>query len=230
MNDEKLETIIKLNNMSRLAADVSAMKQQIATQTRLLNIPPIYQGKKFSDIKIYSEVSPTYQRETIQRIIKHFSNYRENIKACKNSAFIGNFGNGKSLMAYLVAQCVINQGFRVKLQEFNEIISDVRSNWGKPEIEQKNFLKSYSIPDLLIIDEFKQEVTLDEHKTLSEIFDWRYKHQKPILLIANKKIGVIEEVLGPRLWSRFQENDPEIFVFAWEDFRPVKSKFISQNR
>jgi DNA replication protein DnaC len=203
------------------------IKKQITVQTSLLNVPPLYQGATFKDVKIYSEICPDHQKETLTRIKNYALNFRKNLKAHKNAIFLGNFGNGKTMLAFIIAQSIINQGFKVKLQKFDDIISDKRKLWGMPEAVQANFLKDFSIPDLLIIDEFgKDKITDDEHKTLSKIFDWRYEHRKPILLIANKTQEDLGEILGPRLWSRLEENDPELFVFAWEDFRPMKARFL----
>lgn len=209
-------TIKELERMSRQSLAESVIKSRVATQLRLLNIPPMYQGKTISDYKIESHS----QKITFDRMVNFYSNFRENLKSHRNAMFLGNFGTGKTMLAYLFAQNIINQGYRVKYQKFDDIISDVRKTWGKSEVETEDVIKSFSYPDLLIIDEFgRSKITDDKIETFSKIFDWRYEYKKPVLLIANFKAGDIEAMLGARLWSRFEQNQAEIFAFTWSDYR-----------
>ena len=196
--------------------NVIEQKQQIDTYIKLLNVPPLYKSLTFNDYQIYEDS----QKPVFDQIIKYCDNFLIILKSHRNALFLGRIGNGKTMLAYIIAQTLIYKGFKVRFFKFDEMIDSVRKTWSKPEIDSDHYVKSFAISHLLIVDEVgRDRITDDQIRIFSKIFEYRYEHKRPIMLIGNINFTQIEEIFGERISSRLQQNKPELFAFTWADFR-----------
>lgn len=214
---KQLEEIKYLQDQALKSKQFIMIEKQIRHYLELLNIPPLYEGLTFDSYIIYDN----YQRQVFESIKKYVKNFRSNLNVYKNAFFIGKFGCGKTMIAYLMAEELIKKGIKVRVLKFDEIISIVRKTWGKSEEETDKCIKSFGVDDLLIIDEFlRSKLTDDKFEIFTKIFDQRYENKKPTLFISNAEGKEIREIVGERIFSRMSHGKPEIYAFTWSDHRP----------
>lgn len=207
----------------RREQEVKLRQQDIERKLKLLNTPPLYQGLTLSSFEKYDQRHPA-EIKKLEDYIRDFSI----IATQPRHGFItGPCGTGKTMAAYIIAESVIKQGFSVRYYRFDDLISEIRSTWSKQNVDSKEFVKSFSKIDLLIIDEFgRHKLSDQDHKDFSDIMDFRYDHKKPNLIISNLFLSdkspdkpTVFKALGDRLEDRLSQGSPIIMNFNWGSYR-----------
>ena len=94
------------------------------------------------------------------------------------------------------------------------------NSWSDASISKIELLDHFASFVLLVIDEYglhdRHEKRLEMvHKVLYS----RYDNMKSTLVISNFSLTMMEQDVGPRLWSRLHENDLIVVPCYWKDNR-----------
>jgi DNA replication protein DnaC len=101
------------------------------------------------------------------------------------------------------------------------MIRSVKDSWRKgSEKSEEDVIRSFSEPDLLVVDEVGVQFGSDTEKLyLTEIINNRYERKMPTVLISNLNFEELEKSLGTRIIDRFFEGKSAILKFTWESYR-----------
>ena len=172
-----------------------------------------YAGKTFADFR------PINQKA------------RENLLACKGFVqnfttcssemllLVGNTGTGKSMLAAIIGQMLIQQGFSCLHTTALKVVRKFKDSWKSKDVTETEVLSYFIAPDLLIINEIGMQFGSDtERQYLFEIVDDRYELNKSTVLISNLRVTEVEEFLGDRCMDRIYEEGG-VLSFDWESYR-----------
>ncbi len=196
---------------------------EIWTAIESSDIPKRYQGLRFKDYKETTRDSTKVKED------------------CKSFAFTGAFstgllmvgqnGNGKTMMACIILNELImlnptltydvdwaTQRTSFRYAEAIKIIRDIKNTWQAKSSEQYA-IDQYVRPNVLVIDEIGMQYgSPTEKQFLTEIINDRYNLVRPTILAGNLTPNEIKELLGDRIYDRFNE-DGKCLVFNWPSYR-----------
>lgn len=116
-----------------------------------------------------------------------------------NVILLGPTGVGKTHTAAALARCAFDAGSTVRLCSTEELLHGLRPGGGmrwRPERV-----------DVLVLDDLGVEKPTDwSGATLDGIIDRRWKDARPTIVTSNLAPDVIEQHVGPRLWSRLYDG------------------------
>ena len=134
-------------------------------------------------------------------------------------ALVGTRGNGKTQIGVQLIKANAN---RLKTSRFccaTEFFMDIKATYGKVDKSEKDVIKDYLKPDLLVIDEIGQRSDTEwENRLLFHLINQRYEDSKDTLIIANLEPEQLMSALGPSIASRMNETGG-IINCTWPSFR-----------
>jgi len=114
---------------------------------------------------------------------------------------------------------VESMGNRIAFWPFKELASCLREEVKKDGLYEV-VINECKTCDLLIIDDLGSErATEFITMAIEEIFDYRYRNNKPLAVTSNLKLLTIRDVFGPRLVSRLAETCTVVAINAGSDYR-----------
>lgn len=185
-------------------------------------LPDRFQGQRLDQFTQYDK--------RITRAVKICQRYAANFERVRKYgtclSLIGNPGTGKTHAASAILEEIISQGYLGLFVTMSDVLREFRSSYnggGRTELE---VLEHFTEPDLLVIDEVGFAIgNLDKTRSiLFDVFDRRYREEKPVLLLGNVTDKELEDYLGERIYRRVQENDGTIVAFDWEPYQKWKAR------
>lgn len=178
-------------------------------------IPPRFLGRTLDG---YQAELP--EQEQALAIAKEYADSFEGaLKGGRCLIFCGKPGTGKTHLATGIAQQIINNGYTAAFTRVMDAIRKIRDTYGTKDSESA-VLKSFAVPDLLILDEVgMQRGTDDERVLLFEIINSRYEAMRPMILISNHALDGVRKFLGDRAFDRLKENGGRAVQFTWGSHR-----------
>lgn len=150
------------------------------------------------------------------------SKWPERLKQGGGLVMCGKPGTGKNHLALAIAKHVINQHqsaamFTTALR----IARMFKSTWSKnSEYTESEVIKTYTDPDLLIIDEVGVQFGSDSEKLiLFEIINTRYEKMRPTILISNLPKDELSVFIGERVIDRMNDGGGCTLAFTWDSYR-----------
>jgi len=169
----------------------------------------------------------TYKTETDEqaRALAVSTDYAGNLEDAlatgRSLIFCGLPGTGKTHLAIGIAHTAIENGLTAGFISAMNAVRRVRETYRRdsPETERQA-IKSFADPDLLIIDEVGQQRGTDDEKVLLfDIINTRYEAMRPIIVISNLDLEGIKGYLGERAFDRLREGGGRAVNFTWESYR-----------
>jgi DNA replication protein DnaC len=135
--------------------------------------------------------------------------------------FFGNSGTGKNHLACAIANHLIAIGKTVLIDKAFNIVSKINECYSdRSTLSDTDLIRSFSKPDLLIIDEVGlQRKNNNEQLLLTSIIDNRINTFKATAILTNEDPNSLEMFLGFRSIDRIHEGKPVVVNFNWGSFR-----------
>lgn len=203
------QTISPEEAASRVAMEASRKKREhnikVAELIAASNIPKRQQAAQID--RSAGEWASTYQK-----LVK-------NLSTGFLSALLGTRGNGKTQIG---VELVKENSDKLRTSRFccaTEFFMDIKASYKKDEVTEKDVIKEYLKPHLLIIDEIGQRSDSEwENRLLFYLVNERYEDMKDTLFIGNLDPSQLVAALGPSIASRMNETGG-IINCQWESFR-----------
>lgn len=176
-----------------------------------------YKGITFDE---YEEVNDRAAR--IKLFCKRYTEtFTDRLKEGDSILMLGACGTGKNMLAAIICQEVIRQGYSAVHTSVVKMIRRVKESWRKDTDEtESKAIKFFSEPSLLVVDEVGVQFGSEtERMYLTEIINDRYEARKPTILISNLSLAELEGVVGQRVVDRFYEGKGGVLVFDWSSYR-----------
>lgn len=133
--------------------------------------------------------------------------------------FCGRPGTGKTHLALAIGRELSKMGLRVVYRNLANLVREVRSTWKEEGASESAMIKNFQMYDLLIIDEIGvQSGTDNERNILFEIVNGRYENVRPTIIISNRDVKEVAELISERSVDRITEGGA-IIPFNWESNR-----------
>jgi DNA replication protein DnaC len=183
-------------------------------------LPPIFRDKTFDDFNVdYPE------QMAIKSIAMRYAHtFQERQQSGTNLLFCGSPGTGKTLLALILYQALVRDGFRVHYEptlQFLRVLQEKNLQSAKEFSNQLNF---YKHAQLLIIDEATcgrvkgGELLAWEKETLFALMNMRYSQGLCTLFISNKDKMDFAHLLSERIAGRVMQSSITL-AFNWPSYR-----------
>lgn len=140
--------------------------------------------------------------EMAKRYVNHFDKF---YKEGKGLLLHGDVGTGKTYIACMIANALIDQGYPVLVTNFARILNTLQSTFEKQE-----YLDSLNQFKLLVIDDLGVERDTGFAKEqVFNIIDSRYRAGKPMIITTNlsmQKLATETELSDKRVYDRIIER------------------------
>lgn len=160
-------------------------------------------------------------RHTVETVKRYLNTYDERSKIGASGFFSGECGTGKTMLACMMVEGIINKGHLAQYVTAWQMIQEIRKGYNNAiEEDILCFIKQYIQKSFLVIDEIGvQHGTEDERILLYQVIDGRYNDVKPTVLISNSKNPVEDGYLDFRTIDRLKEGGGFSITFTGESYR-----------
>ena len=212
--DCKKEQALLSNEMLRKEEEALKTKKKILIENRLASaqIPPHFIDKSFANYNIKNKG----QADAMNSI----GWFLDNFDIAVGLIFLGALGTGKNHLACaLVREVIENHNKTALITTAAKLVGEIKACWNDNDCSERDVIKSFLNPDLLIIDEIGVQFRSDtEIRFLTEIINERYEQMKPSILMGNVNLEELSESVGERVIDRFKESG-KVVIFDWESWR-----------
>lgn len=213
---EQREAEHRESDRRAVAAD-AARRAKVTDSLSALAIGDRFRSCSFLDYSVSSEP----QQAVLDACVAFAGDFSHHRACGTNLMMIGGTGTGKNMLAALICMSVIGSGFTAVHTSAMRLVRRIKEAWvsGSSSTEQQ-LIDSFSSPDLLVIDEVGVQFgSVTEVILISEVINDRYAANRPTILLSNRTVAQIEEVLGKRTVDRFFEGESKVLVFNWSSYR-----------
>ncbi|PHR17316.1 MAG: ATP-binding protein [Sphingopyxis sp.] len=195
-----------------------AKADRLAELLSQANIPKRFEGFTFDDYEPVNDKAAKI-KQACQRYADRFE---DRLQMGGGLVLCGITGTGKTHLACAIANHVMKEHRRVAL--FTSVVKmsrAIKASYGsKSDRTEEQVIRSFTDPDLLIVDEIgAQRGTETELLLAQEIIDERYQQVRPTILISNLSESRLAEYIGERAVDRMYEGGGAILAFEWESYR-----------
>jgi len=196
----------------------------LASHHRKSNVPKRFKGLDINKINLSYHKNKDDNKKlthTVNIVKRYLDTYDERFKVGASGFFSGECGTGKTMLACMMVESIINQGHSAHYVTAWKMIQEIRKGYEKGVDEGiQYFIKKYVNKSFLVIDEIGvQHGTEDERILLYQVIDGRYNEVKPTVLISNSKNPVEDGYLDLRTIDRLKEGGGFSITFTGESYR-----------
>lgn len=134
-------------------------------------------------------------------------------------ALVGGRGNGKTQIGVELIRHLSRDYKQSRYCTAFEFFMEVKAGYNDQGGTEKEVIRSFQNPILLVIDEISKRSESEwENRLLYELINRRYNDMKDTLIISNQDGATLEEALGDSIVSRMRETGG-IIECVWDSFR-----------
>jgi DNA replication protein DnaC len=145
------------------------------------------------------------------------ANFRENLKVGRCLIMLGNPGTGKNHLSSAIMIEVMKKNYtalRIKATDFLD------EYWAKDFSERESWMQRMGKVDLLVIDEIGRTSNgKSANDAFFRLIDARYEAVKPTIVISNREITEVKEILGDAAYDRLRDGGGSMVSFTWTSGR-----------
>lgn len=162
--------------------------------------------------------------ENMQNILKDLRKYVDNFENETGNIYIqGKVGRGKTFLINSLAKEILDRNYSVVYLTSTKLFKFLNDYYWAFEDRRENLKDTYDLIfdcDLLIIDDLGAETHRStDQSNLFDVVNERMNRGLPIILSSNYDEDLIEEVYGPRVYSRILGNNTRTYEIFGEDLR-----------
>lgn len=180
-------------------------------------IPPRFMTRSLDNFE-----ADTPEKTNALRVSREYAeSFREVLEVGRSLVFCGTPGTGKTHLAIGIAKRIIEDGYTAAFITVMNAIRRIRDTYRRDSTEtETQVIRSFTVPDLLILDEVgMQRGTDDEKVLLFDIINARYEAMRPLIVISNLDLAGIRDYLGERAFDRLREGGGRAVQFTWDSYR-----------
>jgi len=204
-------------------SEARARSIQLETYRRKANIPKRFAGLDINNINLNYHKKPEDNKKlqsTVKIVKGYLKTYPERLKKGASGFFCGECGTGKTMLACMMVENIINQLYSAQYITAWQMIQEIRKGYGKYEESISDYIKEFINKSFLVIDEVGvQHGTDDERILLYQVIDGRYNEVKPTIIISNSMNPVEDGYLDLRTIDRLREGGGFSITFNGESYR-----------
>lgn len=213
MRDE----LIKLQ-AEKIRIDEDSRKRNVERLLDSLDIPNRFTS---CTLQNYEPVNDDAKRAL--RVCQAYANkWPERLQKGGGLVMCGKPGTGKNHLAFGIARVAITEHQSSALfTTALKIAREYKSTWAKGSTRTEDeVIRSFTKPDLLIIDEVGVQFGSDAEKLIMfEIINTRYEKMKPTILISNQTKDELSAFIGERVIDRMNDGGGCTLSFTWDSYR-----------
>lgn len=180
------------------------------------------------NINLYSKnTDKTYgisPYENMQYIIGGVKKFVNNFAYETGNIYIyGDVGRGKTFLINSIAKEILDRNFSVVYMTSTKLFKFLNDYLYAFEDRRENLEEKYRLifdSDLLIIDDLGAEASRQaDRSNLFDVVNERMNAGKPIIFSSNLDEEALQEIYGPRIFSRIMGNNSRIYEIFGEDLR-----------
>jgi DNA replication protein DnaC len=200
----------------RRAEALVAAERRTAARIATAGIPLRFQGKRLPDFRADIEG----QVKALSAARAYLEQFDTRGMKGASLVFAGKPGNGKSLLAMIVAQELCRRGYSALYATWQELILEIRRTWGREgEGREWDVIERYATTDLLVLDEIGVTAGSDSEKAMIfNIIDRRYSDMLPTVFVTNLGRKELEAFIGERPYDRLRQTATFV-AFQWGSYR-----------
>lgn len=211
----------------RLAEDQARKQAELDARLGAAGIPARFREYSFDTFPA-DLPNAVKRRDTLRSYALNWARVK---KQGISVAITGNVGTGKTGLACSVANTIMREfGATTAFMTAYGAVRHMRDTWGRKGKTEREALDDLINVDLLVLDEVGASVgTEAEMTSLFEVINGRYSERRPIMLLSNLPLedysaaGQIrpglKTFLGPRVISRFRDDQSFILSLDWPSLR-----------
>ena len=196
-------------------AYVTDFNENVRIQLNCADFPKKFAGMKFSDYVIETDE----QKNNLQLTKDYVKNALNHYLDGTNLIFLGNFGNGKTMLMSIAGDEIIRQfGIQVKYVNVNDLSDKLKKSFDDKNISTAKIVDEYKKSPILILDDIDKITPKDwTCELMYGLSNYRSEHKLPTWVNANNSMEELEKkYYGEGTMSRFFENS-------------IKAKFTGPN-
>lgn len=140
-----------------------------------------------------------------------------------NIYIYGDVGRGKTFLINSIAKEILDRNFSVVYMTSTKLFKFLNDYLYAFEDRRENLEEKYRLifdSDLLIIDDLGAEASRQaDRSNLFDVVNERMNAGKPIIFSSNLDEESLQEIYGPRIFSRIMGNNSRIYEIFGEDLR-----------
>lgn len=177
---------------------------------------------RFQDRTLNNYIADTDQKKHALAMARDFAdNFDDVLKTGRSLIFTGDVGTGKTHLSTGIAHQIMREG---KAPLFTSVINAIRfvkeTYHRDSQMSERQAIKTFIEPDLLILDEVGVQFGSDTEKLiLFDIINGRYENMRPTIIISNLSLAKLSEYLTDRVIDRLREGGGKVQIFDWESYR-----------
>lgn len=211
------DELIKLQ-AEKIRIDEDSRKRNIELLLDILDIPNRFTS---CTLQNYEPVNDDAKRAL--RVCQAYANkWPERLQKGGGLVMCGKPGTGKNHLAFGIAKHAITEHQSSALfTTALKIAREYKSTWSKGSTRTEDeVIRSFTKPDLLIIDEVGVQFGSDAEKLIMfEIINTRYEKMKPTILISNQTKEELAAFIGERVIDRMSDGGGCTLSFTWDSYR-----------
>lgn len=206
-------------------------EEEEATEKKMREEANVIRNQSIIDNRLNNAlIMPRFQDKTLDnfdakgpsqtKALKTAMWFLENMDTCTGLIFIGKPGTGKNHLATgIVKRAILEYKKTALITEAIKIVRSIKESWGNQYEKESDVMKSYLLPDILVIDEIGVQFgTETESMYLTELINDRYNNNKPTIIMGNLKVNELTDQIGDRPVDRFREGG-KVVLFDWGSYR-----------
>lgn len=182
-----------------------------------VGIPPRFENRRLESFRAETDE----QRKVLEIMTRYAEEFGDVIRTGRSLILCGPPGTGKTHLAIGVAWRVLEKGMSAGFISAMNAIRAIRESYrSDSRLTEREAIRRFAAPDLLILDEVgQQRGTDDERVLMTDLVNARYEAIRPMIVISNLNMEGVRSYLGDRAFDRLREGGGRAVQCEWESYR-----------